>query len=254
MKKGVVFMNVIYAYRKKDNKQIVYVGQTIDLETRNKQHLFYDPFNINNKEYEYPLSRGIRKYGQDYYELIILEKNVPLNQLNEREKYWIKYYNTYWKGYNQTTGGANPTKPIYSDDVIQLTISLLKDENFSFNDIKDKTGLSLTHIYNINIGARRQQPNIVYPIRPSNTKGTQGLKFNPSEIEIIHKEILNSNKSFKELGQQFDCSPSTISDINAGRTKRYRLNQYNYPLRKHPHSIAKKNYWENKKACIDYPE
>ena len=247
-------MNVIYAYRKKDSKQIVYVGQTTDLATRNKQHLFYDPFNINNKEYEYPLSRGIRKYGQDYYELIILEDNIPLSQLNEREKYWIKYYNTYWKGYNQTVGGSNPTKPIYSDDIIQLVIQLLKDENFSFNDIKEKTGLSLTHIYNINKGTRRQQPNMVYPIRPSNTKGTQGLKFNPSEIEIIHQEILNSNKNFKELGQQFNCSPATISDINAGKTKRYRLEQYNYPLRKNPHSTAKKQYWKNKKACIDYPE
>ena len=247
-------MNVIYAYRKKDNKQIVYVGQTTDLATRNKQHLFYDPFNINNKEYEYPLSRGIRKYGQDYYELIILEDNIPLSQLNEREKYWIKYYNTYWEGYNQTIGGSNPTKPIYSDDIIQLTIQLLKDENFSFNDIKEKTGLSLTHIHNMNKGIRRQQSDIIYPIRPSNTKGTQGLKFNSSEIEIIHQEILNSNKNFKELGQQFNCSPSTISDINAGKTKKYRLEQYNYPLRKHPHSTPKKQYWENKKACIDYPE
>ena len=94
--------NVIYAYKKQDTQKIVYVGQTIDLYTRNKQHIDYDPFNANNKEYEYPLSRGIRKYGKEMYELIILEDNIPKELLNEREKYWIAFYNTYWDGYNQT--------------------------------------------------------------------------------------------------------------------------------------------------------
>ena len=62
LKKGADFMNIIYAYRKADNKQIVYVGQTSDLYSRHKQHIDYDPFNPNNKEYDYPLSRGVRKY------------------------------------------------------------------------------------------------------------------------------------------------------------------------------------------------
>jgi group I intron endonuclease len=92
--------NTIYAYRKKSTQKIVYVGQTVDLETRHKKHICYDPFNINTREYDYPLSRGIRKYGEDEYELIILEENVPKAQLNEREKYWIAFYDTYFHGYN----------------------------------------------------------------------------------------------------------------------------------------------------------
>lgn len=224
-------MNVIYAYRKADNKKIVYIGQTIDLYTRNKQHIDYDPFNPNNKEYNYPLSRGIRKYGQNYYELIILEENVLSTKLNEREKYWIAYYDTYWHGYNQTPGGSNPTKPIYQEDVIDLTISLLQDENFSFKDIQEKTGLSLTHIYNINIGARRHRDNFSYPIRPSNAKGTKGLKFNQKEILQIHNIIMNSKKSYKEIANDFNCSPETISRINSGKIQKYKLDKYTYPLR-----------------------
>ena len=88
--------NIIYAYKKKDNNKIVYVGQTTDIISRHKQHIKYDPFNINNKEFDYPLSRGIRKYGEDMYELIILEDNLKKEQLNEREIYWIKFYNTYF--------------------------------------------------------------------------------------------------------------------------------------------------------------
>lgn len=247
-------MNVIYAYRKKDTKQIVYVGQTTDIYSRHKRHINYDPYDITLKEYEYPLSRGIRKYGQDYYELIILEENVLSSKMDEREIYWINYYDTYWHGYNQTPGGKNPTFPHYNNDVIQLTISLLQDENLSFNDIKEKTGLSIPHIYNINIGTRRHQDNIKYPIRSSNQKGTKGLKFNPDEVKEIHEILLNSELSFKEIGKQFNCSADTISNINAGKTKKYQLKEYTYPLRKHPNSVYKKNYWKNKKACIDYPD
>lgn len=149
--------NVIYAYKKKDIDKIVYIGQTTDLITRHKQHIFYDPYNVNNREYNYPLSRGIRKYGKDMYELIILEDNIPKEKLNEREQYWIKYYDTYWNGYNQTIGGTYPTQSIFTEEKIDTVIKMLKDESYSYKDIIDKTGISMTHIYNINIGARKKR-------------------------------------------------------------------------------------------------
>lgn len=51
---------------------------------------------------------------------------------------------------------------------------MLKDNNFSYNDISEKTGVSLTHIYNINTGNRRKISGLSYPIRPQYTKGTKG--------------------------------------------------------------------------------
>ena len=238
--------NIIYAYKKKDNNKIVYVGQTTDIISRHKQHIKYDPFNINNKEFNYPLSRGIRKYGEDMYELIILEDNLKKEQLNEREIYWIKFYNTYYNGYNQSTGGRNPVKPIFSEEKIDTVIEMLKDESYSYKDIIEKTGISMTHIYNINTGKRRKRDDISYPIRTSNTKGTKGLKFSQKECEDIHKEILLNDKTFKEIANKFNCSDSTIRDINNGKTKSYILSGYEYPLRKNSLSISKKVYWNNK--------
>lgn len=237
--------NVIYAYKKRSNNKIVYVGQTTNLYDRNKKHIQYDPFNVNVREYNYPLSRGIRKYGEQEYELIVLEDNLVKEQLNEREKYWIAYYNTYFNGYNQSTGGANPVKPIFTEDKIDTVIEMLKDESYSYKDIIEKTGISMTHIYNINTGKRRKRDNIVYPIRPSNTKGTKGLKFNHEECLKIHQIILENDKTFKEISELFNCSKETISDINAGKTKAYRLEGYSYPLR-NSHSVSKQIYWKNK--------
>jgi uncharacterized protein YerC len=223
--------NVIYAYNKKSSNKIVYVGQTNNLDYRHKQHIKYDPYNLNNKEYNYPLSRGIRKYGEDEYELIILEDDLLQSQLNEREIYWIKFYDTYFNGYNQSTGGSNPVKPIFDDKLIDLVIEMLKDYENSYQDICDKTGLSMTHIYNINTGNRRKRENIQYPIRPNNVAGTRGLKFNPQQNIEIHNLLLNTHKEFKEIAEMYHCDAATISRINKGATKSYRLKNYTYPLR-----------------------
>lgn len=238
-------MNVIYAYKKKSQNKIVYVGQSVALETRHKQHILYDPYNSKNKEYDYPLSRGIRKYGPEEYELLVLEENVPLDLLDDREKFWIAYYDTYWHGYNQTVGGTYPTKPIFHDDIIGLTIEMLKNEEYSYKDIMDKTGMSMTHIYNINIGARRPQANQEYPIRKQNTKGTKGLKFSEVEIKAIHEDLKNTIYTFKDLAKKYDCSATTIRYINQGVRKAYRLSEYSYPIRGNAKSVAKQAYWNN---------
>lgn len=223
--------NVIYAYKKKSSNKIVYVGQTNNLNYRHKQHIKYDPYNPNNKEYNYPLSRGVRKYGEDEYELIILEDNLLQSQLNEREIYWIKFYDTYFNGYNQSTGGSNPVKPVFDDKLIDLVIEMLKNYENSYQDICDKTGLSMTHVYNINTGNRRKKDNIQYPIRPSNVAGTKGLKFNPQQNIEIHNLLLYTHKEFKEIAEIYHCDANTISRINKGATKSYRLENYTYPLR-----------------------
>lgn len=79
--------NIIYGYKKLTTNEIVYVGQTIDLQTRRLKHEKYDPFNPNTKEYNYPLSKGIRKYGIENYECVVLEEVDFESELNDREKY-----------------------------------------------------------------------------------------------------------------------------------------------------------------------
>ena len=223
--------NVIYAYKKNSNNQIVYVGQTQNLKERHYRHIKIDPYKEELKEYNYPLSRGIRKYGENEYKLIILEDNLLKDELDKKEKYWIEYYNTYWNGYNQSKGGKNPIKPIFEEEKIDIVIEMLKDESYSYKDIIGKTGISLTHIYNINIGKRRRKDNINYPIRKSNTKGTKGLKFSPEENLLIHKTILNTHKTYKQIARDFECDATTIRRINEGKTKKYRLDNFDYPLR-----------------------
>lgn len=45
----------------------------------------------------------MRKYGWDNFELEIIEL-CSLEELKEKEIYWIAYYDTYYHGYNETKG------------------------------------------------------------------------------------------------------------------------------------------------------
>lgn len=48
---------------------------------------------------------AIRKYGTDCWTSEALEENLSYENANIREQYYIKYFNTYTKGYNSTIGG-----------------------------------------------------------------------------------------------------------------------------------------------------
>ena len=89
-------LGTIYLITNKINgKQ--YVGQTArDMWTRFEEHCKKDNPSV--------IGTAIQKYGYLNFSLEEIEQ-VPLDKLDEREIYWIKHYDTYHKGYNQTHGG-----------------------------------------------------------------------------------------------------------------------------------------------------
>lgn len=80
----------------------VYIGQTVkSVEKRFQQHR-----NNYDKPYfsQLILYKAFKKYGLDNFSFEALEK-VDNDKLDEREKYWIDYYDSYKNGYNMTLGG-----------------------------------------------------------------------------------------------------------------------------------------------------
>lgn len=79
-----------------------YIGQSVDVATRWKQHikrgLGADPITRNKL---YP---AMNELGPENFTFALLEE-CPKEQLSEREKFWISYYQTYDFGYNETIGG-----------------------------------------------------------------------------------------------------------------------------------------------------
>lgn len=139
----------------------VYIGQSKYIEKRWKNHQI-TAFNSNDKGYDYPLYRAIRKYGIENFSFQVLEECSP-EQLNEKEKYYISSYNSFFEGYNQTMGGDGSSNGQLKDQVIGV-IKDLETTNMYHHEIAKKWNLSVEMVQGINTG-RYWKHNRIYPIQ-----------------------------------------------------------------------------------------
>ena len=72
----------------------VYIGQSIDIKNR-----FYHHRRNVTKNKKHPLYNAINKYGIVNFEFNVIEHVYDSNKLDEREQYWLDYYNSYNKGF-----------------------------------------------------------------------------------------------------------------------------------------------------------
>lgn len=79
----------------------LYIGQSVDIEGRWRQHcrLIDDGCVIH---------KAMIKYGVEHFSCSVIETCAE-NELDEKEIYWINFYDSYKKGYNMTIGGKNQT-------------------------------------------------------------------------------------------------------------------------------------------------
>ena len=76
-----------------------YIGQTIrPAQQRFRRHINDALNNILDTHF----ARAIRKYGPDIWDLTIIDKAETQEELNQKEQYWIRYYNSVVEGYNET--------------------------------------------------------------------------------------------------------------------------------------------------------
>ena len=81
----------------------VYIGKTTEtIQKRWKEHLN----DYNKSRYEKrPLYNAMNKYGIEHFHIEEIEYVENIEKLEERETYWIAYYDSYHSGYNATIGG-----------------------------------------------------------------------------------------------------------------------------------------------------
>ena len=88
----------IYKITNKINGK-VYIGQSIrPVEYRFHRHINDAMHNILDTHF----ARAIRKYGPDQWQLEVIDTATTQDELNQKEQYWIRYYNSVEEGYNET--------------------------------------------------------------------------------------------------------------------------------------------------------
>ena len=82
----------------------VYVGQTNNSRRRKKDHFRYLKRGQHHSSY---MQAAYNKYGRRAFWFEVLETDLSIEQANQREIYWIEVFDSFYNGFNATSGGDN---------------------------------------------------------------------------------------------------------------------------------------------------
>ena len=148
--------NCIYMYVNKVNNK-KYIGQAKNFNKRHKGHL-ESSNNEKNKSYNHQFHKAIRKYGISNFEIKILEENIESKkELNEKEIFYIKMYDTFKRGYNATFGGdgGNTFVDKTIDEVREIRENIAKQNSIKVVAV-DINDINKVYVFNGMNDAERQ--------------------------------------------------------------------------------------------------
>jgi len=99
----------------------VYIGQSIrPVEQRFRRHINDALSNILDTHF----ARAIRKYGEESFQIETIDSANNQDELNQKEQYWIRYYNSVENGYNETDAiykcGGNTYRSKTEEEMSQI--------------------------------------------------------------------------------------------------------------------------------------
>lgn len=178
----------------------IYIGQTIQ-SVKARWYRHCGKSGISDAEMNTHFKRAILKYGKNSFKVETIEE-VDSSQLNDREIYWIRFYDSYNSGYNSTPGGNLGFKPFkldgYKDEIIELY-----QYGFSIRAIAKEFNVDKATIKNLLV-----RYNI--PIRKTRT-----YKYSQIDRESIMKDF-NSGMKRSAIIMKYKISHSYLSQLISG--------------------------------------
>ena len=216
-----------------------YIGQAKDIYERFNSHHIYDYKNKKNCCYNTKFYSALREHGLDAFEVEVIDL-CPIEELDEKEIYYIAQYNSFHHGYNSTEGGQNQSPNIHSlktEEKRQQTRELnqsLKGENHPrakltneevilirqryidgetpesiYQDYKDRYS-SFDTFRRIILGYTYKS---VGNIPNSEQVRHTNAKLTDIQVKEIRSKYQKGKISFAKLGKEYGVSGTTISRI-----------------------------------------
>lgn len=199
----------IYKIENKLNGK-VYIGQSNDIERRFKEH------QTKGKTSRIPVDVTIKKYGKDKFTYEVVEE-TSIEDLNNRESFWIEKFNAIEDGYNCSIGGEqqsigenNGRSKLTEQDVIEIrkayNTHLRQREVYE----KYKERISFTYFQNLWQGKAWShimpevftEENKNYYIY-QNSKGENGARAKFSDEEVIAIRKRYEHESAKQIYEDY---------------------------------------------------
>lgn len=193
-----------------------YIGQSRDIEARWAKHL-----STYKSSPEWELYRAFKKYGIAAFSFEVIEE-CSIEELNEREVYWIAQFDSFNNGYNMTLGGeaCNGTndKAVYQYD---LSGNFIKEYK-SAHDAARENNIQFTNICKVCRGERKTAGGFgwsytkttkISPIKTKRLGDSTVLQFTKDG------EFVAEYSSAKEARRQTGINDTTIGLVCKGKGK-----------------------------------
>ena len=175
-----------------------YIGQTI----QNVKERFYQhcATKCSQAILNMVIHKAINKYGKSNFTIEVIEE-VESTNLNDRERYWIRYYDSYNNGYNSTEGGQDGIKLFKNLD----TESIVREY---------KSGKSLREIGRL-FNVDKQTIKDLLVRNNINLRTTKTYKLSQKDRKDIIKD-LSLGLSRKEIISKWHISKGYLSQLING--------------------------------------
>lgn len=212
----------------------VYIGKTTQkINIRKNQHK-YSSLKANSKSL---IHKAIRKYGWENFEWEVIDLASSEDELNSKEIHWIKYHNTYLKGYNLTHGGdgslgykpseeylakihEKPTSAKLSKEQVIQIKRLLITGNYTQREIAEMFEVTRETIKCIKTGKSWSYVEIdgfipsKYSMKGADNPTSKLTDEDVVEIKLMLKDGIKQQK----IADLFGVTRSTIYKIKTGKT------------------------------------
>lgn len=173
------------------------------------------------------------KYEQDKTMVqIAKEYDIDYSMLSDINQGKIKKVD--WLQYPIRSGKVSFNIIDHIDEIIEL----LKNSNMMQKDIAIKFNVSTNVISQINRGLNYKKENEIYPIRRDYRGNVDKLKLSPDMQQYLETQLINTDRSLRDIAQEFECTVTSIMNFNNGVIYKYRDNNKSYPLRKKKQPVS----------------
>lgn len=194
-------LGLIYIITNSINSK-VYIGQT----TQSLKDRWYGHCRkaCSKNEADMHIKRAILKYGKENFSINEIEK-CKIEELDEKEIYYINLYNSYKNGYNRTKGGKSGAKPLKLSQEQQESCIELYRLGFSLRELARK--------FNVNKATIKH----MLEINNLSIRTTRTYKLSQEDrLRIIEESFYISRK---EIMSKWNISKSYLSQLLNGKRR-----------------------------------
>lgn len=216
---------IIYKYTCPEKR--CYIGQTVNEHIRQKVHRDKE----NSEKDTTKFATAIREIGYENFVYEVVETVYSQEEANEREKYWIGFYDSVNSGYNKRNGGNSEAyyRTITDDDITNIA-SALKNSNKTQSQIAEFFDVGVYVVNSVKQGTYRPHVSSEVIMREDMMRkgSTNGQSKLTEEQTKEIKEKLAAGVKRKDIQVEYGVSKTLVQLIATNQAWNHVEADYTY--------------------------